>query len=117
MKKEAISLKENKGEFMGGLGRRKGKQYDIVISKSKEIIKNKRSCDEWDLTCYFRLALLTFLFVWFFYDRVFVYSPGCPETHFVDQAGLKLRNLPASAYRVLGLKACTTSTQPERVFS
>jgi hypothetical protein len=36
------------------------------------------------------------------------YSPGCPGTHFVDQAGLELRNLPASASGVLGLKACTT---------
>ena len=40
-----------------------------------------------------------------FRDRVSLYSPGCPGTHFVDQAGLKLRNLPASASRVLGLKA------------
>jgi hypothetical protein len=35
-------------------------------------------------------------------------SPGCPGTHFVDQAGLELRNPPASASRVLGLKACAT---------
>jgi hypothetical protein len=35
-------------------------------------------------------------------------SPGCPGTHSVDQAGLELRNPPASAYQVLGLKACTT---------
>jgi hypothetical protein len=33
----------------------------------------------------------------------------CPGTHFVDQAGFKLRNLPASASRVLGLKACATT--------
>jgi hypothetical protein len=31
-------------------------------------------------------------------------SPGCPGTHSVDQAGLELRNPPASAFRVLGLK-------------
>jgi len=43
-----------------------------------------------------------------FRDRVSLYSPGCPGTHFVDQAGLELRNLPASASGVLGLKACTT---------
>jgi hypothetical protein len=50
-----------------------------------------------------------FLFVCFvFRDRVSLYSPGCPGAHFVDQAGLKLRNLPASASRVLGLKACAT---------
>jgi hypothetical protein len=36
-------------------------------------------------------------------------SPGCPGTHSIDQAGLKLRNLPATASRVLGLKACATT--------
>jgi hypothetical protein len=56
------------------------------------------------------LYSLTFLFVLlcfvFFQDRVSLYIPGCPVTDFVDQAGLKLRNLPASG--VLGLKACAT---------
>ncbi|GAB1286107.1 Protein transport protein sec16 [Apodemus speciosus] len=37
-------------------------------------------------------------------NRVSLCSPGCPGTHSVDQAGLELRNLPASAYRVLGLQ-------------
>jgi hypothetical protein len=41
----------------------------------------------------------------FFSDRVSLCCPGCPGTHSVDQAGLELRNLPASASRVLGLKA------------
>jgi hypothetical protein len=52
-----------------------------------------------------------FCFVLFFvfWDRVSLYSPGCPGTHFVDQAGLKLRNPPVSASRVLGLKACATT--------
>ena len=31
------------------------------------------------------------------------------ELTFVDQAGLELRNPPASASRVLGLKACATT--------
>jgi hypothetical protein len=44
-----------------------------------------------------------------FRDRVSLCSPGCPETHFVDQAGLELRNPPASASQVLGLKACATT--------
>ena len=60
----------------------------------------------------FVLVWFGFLFVWvfcFFLDRVSLYSPGCPGTHFVDQAGLQLRNLPASASRVLGLKMCTTT--------
>jgi hypothetical protein len=39
-----------------------------------------------------------------FRDRVYLYNPGCPGTHFVDQAGLELRNPPASASQVLGLK-------------
>jgi hypothetical protein len=47
----------------------------------------------------------------FFQDRVSLCSPGCPGTHFVDQAGFKLRNLPASASQVLGLKACATTAR------
>jgi hypothetical protein len=55
-----------------------------------------------------------------FQDRVSLYSPRCPGTHFVEQAGLKLRNPPASASQVLGLKACaiaaaTTTTAQLRV--
>jgi hypothetical protein len=69
------------------------------------------------LVCLFNLSFellsRSFLpFVCFFFlvfrDRVSLYSPGCPGTHFVDQAGLELRNPPASASRVLGLKACAT---------
>jgi hypothetical protein len=44
-----------------------------------------------------------------FRDRVSLSSLGCPGTHFVDQAGLELRNPPASASRVLGLKVCATT--------
>jgi hypothetical protein len=53
--------------------------------------------------------LYTFLGRNFFFsgDRVSLCSPGCPGTHFVDQAGLKLRNLPASASQVLGLKVAS----------
>jgi hypothetical protein len=54
-----------------------------------------------------------FFFFFFFFlvfrDRVSPCSPGCPGTHFVDQAGLELRNPPASASRVLGLKAYATT--------
>jgi hypothetical protein len=31
-------------------------------------------------------GLVWFGLVWFFRDRVSLYSPGCPGTHFVDQA-------------------------------
>jgi hypothetical protein len=44
-----------------------------------------------DIECFF------FFFFLVFRDRVSLYSPGCPGTHSVDQAGLELRNPPASA--------------------
>jgi hypothetical protein len=56
------------------------------------------------------------LFVCFFQDRVSLCSPGCPGTHSVDQAGLELRNPPASASRVLGLKVCATTPGPTLTF-
>jgi hypothetical protein len=47
----------------------------------------------------------------FFWDRVSLCSPGCPGTHFVDQAGLKLSNPPASASQLwLFVTASQTNT-------
>jgi hypothetical protein len=57
-------------------------------------------------TCH--LSAFFFFFFLVFRDRVSLCSPGCPGTHFVDQAVLELRNPPASASQVLGLKACAT---------
>jgi hypothetical protein len=51
-----------------------------------------------------------FVLFWFF-ETGFLCSPGCPGTHSVDQAGLELRNPPASASQVLGLKACATTAR------
>jgi hypothetical protein len=51
-----------------------------------------------------------------FPDRVSLYSPGCPGTHFVDQASLELRNPPVSASQVLGLKECATTAWPHLIF-
>jgi hypothetical protein len=62
----------------------------------------------WHLFFVFFVFVFVFVFV-FFQDRVSLYSPGCPGTHFVDQVVLKLRNLPASASIVLGLKTCATT--------
>jgi hypothetical protein len=56
---------------------------------------------------------LKIIFFLVFRDRVSLCSPGCPGTHCVDQAGLELRNPPASASRVLGLKACATTARPQ----
>jgi hypothetical protein len=50
-----------------------------------------------------------FIYLFGFSRQGFLCSPGCPGTHSVDKAGLELRNPPASASRVLGLKACTTT--------
>jgi hypothetical protein len=57
------------------------------------------------------VCLLFFFFFFFFVflRQVSLCSPSCPGTHSVDQAGLKLRNPPASAFQVLGLKACATN--------
>jgi hypothetical protein len=69
--------------------------------------------------------LFIYLFIYYYYyyffflvfpDRVSLCSPGCPGTHFVDQAGLELRNPPVSASQVLGLKACATTARPMKVF-
>jgi hypothetical protein len=57
------------------------------------------------LFCLFLVLVLVFR------DRVSLCSPGCPGTHSVDQAGLELRNLPASVSQVLGLQACATTAR------
>ena len=58
------------------------------------------------LLCLVFVCLFGWLVGWLvFRDRISLYSLG---THPVDQVGLKLRNPPASASRVLGLKACAT---------
>jgi hypothetical protein len=58
------------------------------------------------LFCFWWGLLLFFCFLFWFFDTGFL----CVAlTHFVDQAGLGLRNPPASASPVLGLKACATA--------
>jgi hypothetical protein len=53
--------------------------------------------------------VLVLFFCFWFFETGFLCSPGCPGTHSEDQAGLELRDPPASASQVLGLKACTTT--------
>jgi hypothetical protein len=62
-----------------------------------------------DFISYMVYFILFFFFC--FFETVSLCSPGCPGTHAVDQAGLELRNLPASASQVLGLKACRHHAQ------
>jgi hypothetical protein len=50
---------------------------------------------------------LSFFFFFFFYEIGFLcVALADTGTYSVDQAGLELRNLMASASQVLGLKAC-----------
>jgi hypothetical protein len=67
-----------------------------------------------------RCTLIGCSFSFFFFFFFFGFSrqgfSGCPGTHSVDQAGLELRNPPASASQVLGLKACATTAQLAVVF-
>jgi hypothetical protein len=59
--------------------------------------------------CSYPLSHLTSPTVVIFQDRVSLCSPGYPGTHYVDQAGLKLRDSPVSASQALGLKVCATT--------
>lgn len=47
--------------------------------------------------------IMTFVFVFagVYRDRVSLRSPGCPRVHWVNQAGLDLREPPTSVSRVL----------------
>jgi hypothetical protein len=60
--------------------------------------------------CFVIVVLFCFV-LFFFRDMVSLCNPGCPGTHAVDQAELELRNPPASASEVLGLKASATTAQ------
>ena len=62
--------------------------------------------------CLFLFLFFVCLFVCLFGSRVSLYIPGCPGPPFVDQAGLELRNLPASAFQVMGLNVCATMRGP-----
>ena len=77
----------------------------------KHPLRNQEETSAWTRTppwsflfCFF---FFCFVFVFVFRDRVSLSSPGCSGTHSVDQTGL--RNRPASASQLLGLKACATT--------
>jgi hypothetical protein len=56
--------------------------------------------------CFLSIIRWFYLFIYFlvFRGRVSLCSPGCPGTHSVDQAGLELRNPPASASQAQGVR-------------
>jgi hypothetical protein len=87
------------------------KQSKITTTKTLPVESPYfRKVGRWGAREHFiRTATKESFFLMVFQDRVSLYSPGCPGAHFVDQAGLELRNSPASASRVLGLKTCDTT--------
>jgi len=52
----------------------------------------------------------------FFVRQAFSVSPGCRGTHSLGHAGLELRYPPASAFQILGFKACPTTLAPINIF-
>ena len=59
---------------------------------------------------FFLLFIFSFVVV-VFWDFVSLYSPGCPGIHYVDQAGLELKNPLVSASQFLQKKVCATTSQ------
>jgi hypothetical protein len=51
----------------------------------------------------------------FFFQKGFLCSLGCPRTHSADQAGLELRDLPALP-QVLGLRVCANLSSQGKAF-
>jgi hypothetical protein len=90
----------------------------VSYSPKEEIFELSYEGNTWFWGDFLCVCLVGWL-VWFglvFQDRVSLCKPGCPGTHSVDQAGLELRNLPASASQVLGLKACATTARLKATF-
>jgi hypothetical protein len=57
----------------------------------------------------FILRFILFLFIYIYFDRVYLHNSGCPGTHSVDLAYLELtEEIPASASGMPGVKAWAT---------
>ena len=65
---------------------------------------------------FFFCCCFLFVLVLVFRDRVSLSSSGCPGTHSVEQAGLKLRDPPASASMTHGTNAVATILASTLVF-
>jgi hypothetical protein len=83
----------------------------LDLSVSARELRLLSTCHHASLSAWSIYLSFFFFFFLVFWDRVSLCSSGCPGAHSVDQAGLELRNPPASASasRVLGLKACATT--------
>jgi hypothetical protein len=83
----------------------------LFSRKSKHLVQSTKILLNKNINVWFFVCLFVFWFVLYFHYRVSLCSPGCPGINSVDQAGLELRNSPASASQALGLKACATSAR------
>ena len=87
---------------------KRGHQISLQLVVSHHMAAGNWTQDLWKSSqCVVLFFSFSFLLV--LWDRVSLCSPGCPGTHSVDQAGLELRNPPASASQVLGLKVWATT--------
>ena len=68
-------------------------------------LPSSAACWDWNISPLFNYIFTSILFPWFHSMP----KLGCLETGTVDQAGLKLRDLPASSSGVLRLKTCITT--------
>ena len=59
---------------------------------------------------------MVFVFIFLFFETVFLCVALAVLELSVDQAGLELRNSPVSASQVLGLKACATMPGMQKSF-
>jgi hypothetical protein len=82
---------------------RRAETYVLLIAFAKPPVRVRSKREHCRRMQTFVCLLVCFCFFW---DRVSLCSPGCPGIHSVDQGGLELRNPPASASQVLGLKVC-----------
>jgi hypothetical protein len=70
---------------------------ELQSSLRERLLKMVSSMTPFYLRIFVVLSLVGWLVLFVFRDRVSLCSLGCPRTHSVDQAGLKLRNPLASA--------------------
>ena len=80
-----------------------------------ETMSQKREQNKQKVNIYWRWKYFITVLVWFWgwerRNKISLCNSSCPRMHSVDQAGLELRDLPASASQALGLKVCTTTAQ------
>jgi hypothetical protein len=96
-------------------------RYRHIVASSKEFGNVPSVSVSFFLSVYclfvFVLFCLFFCFVFLvFRDRVSLCMPGCPGTYSVNQAGLELRNPPACACQLIGLKAWATTAWQSLLF-